>query len=44
MQTASAFSRTLAAIRDLLVQGMMQVRNEGLQETCPIGIIDFEKW
>ena len=44
MQSASAPARNLAHTRDLLVQGMMQVRNEGLQETCPIGIIDFEKW
>ena len=34
----------LAALRNLLVQGMLRVRNDGIQETCPIGIIDFEKW
>ena len=34
----------IRATLNTLAQGMMRVKNDGLKEECPIGIIDFEKW
>ncbi len=34
----------LAALRTVIADGMMRIRNEGIQEVCAIPIIDFEVW
>ena len=40
----AAHNETTRETLDRIAHRMTQIRNEGIEESCPIGIIDFELW